>query len=85
MTSDPYEPADSPPPRLSAGTIALTGLLLLIPLVALAVVPLYSKATPRLWGFPFFYWYQFLWVFLASACTWAAYVTVTRARRGRRR
>jgi hypothetical protein len=22
---------------------------------------------------PFFFWYQFLWVFLAAACTFAAY------------
>jgi hypothetical protein len=50
-------------------------------MVALAVVPLYAKDGPRLWGFPFFFWYQFLWVFLASGFTYLAYVVVTRARR----
>jgi hypothetical protein len=84
MHPDPDQPADRPtvPPRLPPGTVALVAVLLLIPLVALAIVPVYSRTTPRLWGFPFFYWYQFLWVFLASACTYSAYVALTRARRG---
>ncbi len=56
-------------------------LLLLIPFVATLAVPLYNKRAPELWGFPFFYWYQFLWVFLASAFTWSAYLVISRARR----
>jgi hypothetical protein len=63
--------------------MVLAGVLLAIPIIGLAIVPVYSKAGPRLWGFPFFYWYQFLWVFLASAFTWGAYVVITRARRDR--
>jgi hypothetical protein len=82
MTSDPVEPSGASPRRLPAGATILAGLLLVIPLVALAMVPVYAKDKPRLWGFPFFYWYQFLWVFLTAALTWAAYVVVTRARRG---
>jgi hypothetical protein len=62
--------------------MALAGILLLIPLAALALVPIYAKADPHLWGFPFFYWYQFLWVFLASAFTFGAYLVIERARRG---
>jgi len=62
--------------------MAFAGLLLLIPLVALALVPTYAKDGPHLWGFPFFYWYQFLWVFLASGFTWGAFVVIARARRG---
>jgi hypothetical protein len=87
MALDPNEPHGRPavPGPLPAATQALVAVLILIPLVALAIVPVYSRATPRLWGFPFFYWYQFLWVFLASACTYAAYVAITRARRGARR
>jgi hypothetical protein len=37
-------------------------LLLLVPLVGLLWVPIYAKQDPELWGFPFFYWYQFAWV-----------------------
>ncbi len=69
--------------RLTVGAAAAAAVLLLIPLVALAAVPLYSRKTPELWGFPFFYWYQLLWVFLAPAFTWAAYVVITRSRRQR--
>jgi uncharacterized membrane protein YhdT len=42
-------------------------LLLALPYLALCFPSLYARATPALWGFPFFYWYQFAWVILASA------------------
>jgi hypothetical protein len=38
--------------------------LLLLPYIGLLWLPFYAKAQPRLLGFPFFYWYQFAWVFL---------------------
>src|SRR5262245_862029 len=41
-------------------------LLLLIPFVALLWVPFYNRIDPVLFSIPFFYWYQFLWVFLTS-------------------
>ena len=41
-------------------------LLLLIPFVALLWVPFYNRIDPALFGIPFFYWYQFAWVFLTS-------------------
>jgi Protein of unknown function (DUF3311) len=41
-------------------------LLLLVPFVALLWVPFYNSIEPALWGIPFFYWYQFLWVILTS-------------------
>jgi hypothetical protein len=40
--------------------------LLLVPFVALLWLPFYAKFSPELWGFPFFYWYQFLWVPLSA-------------------
>jgi hypothetical protein len=58
------------------------GILLGIPLVALALVPTYSSETPKLGGWPFFYWYQVLWVLLTPIFTWGAYVIIARARRG---
>ena len=41
-------------------------LLLLAPYLGLCIPAWYARATPTLFGFPFFYWYQFAWVFLAS-------------------
>ena len=40
--------------------------LLLLPAAGLLFPAIYSRATPALFGFPFFYWYQFAWVILAS-------------------
>ena len=63
--SEPGRSAGSTPP----GLVAAVGVLLAIPVVALLWVSSYNKVKPRLGGVPFFYWYQFLWVFLAAACT----------------
>jgi hypothetical protein len=41
-------------------------LLLVLPYLGLCFPQLYARATPALWGFPFFYWYQFAWVIVAS-------------------
>jgi hypothetical protein len=41
--------------------------LLVIPVLALIFPGLYNRETPVLFGFPFFYWYQLAWVFLATA------------------
>ena len=41
-------------------------LLLLLPYLGLCFPSLYARATPTLAGFPFFYWYQFAWVFLTA-------------------
>jgi hypothetical protein len=48
-------------------------LLLLIPFVALAFPPIYARQAPELFGFPFFYWYQFAWVPLSALLTWIVY------------
>jgi hypothetical protein len=80
------KPADSiPVPKSNKGLLALATVLLLIPVVALLWVGSYAKAEPRVAGFPFFIWYQFLWVFLCAACTWGAHRVVYLARPRRSR
>lgn len=69
------------PPSLPLCVKLTVAVLLGVPMLALLIVPIYAKHTPTLWGFPFFYWWQFLWVFIAAACTWAAYLMIDRARR----
>ena len=56
------------------------GVLLMIPIVALMWVPSYARIEPELLGFPFFFWYQFLWVFLCSGLTYTAYRLTLSAR-----
>lgn len=48
-------------------------LLLLIPLVGLLYPPFYARLEPWVFGFPFFIWYQFLWVFIGVAITALVY------------
>jgi hypothetical protein len=48
-------------------------LLLIVPFIALLWVPFYNHELPTLIGFPFFYWYQLLWVPVASLLIWLVY------------
>lgn len=66
--------------RMPVGAALLVGILLLIPCVALALVPTYSRTSPTLWGWPFFYWYQVLWVFVTPALTYSAYLIIKKTR-----
>ena len=52
-------------------------LLLALPYVGLCFPQVYARATPALWGFPFFYWYQFAWVVIASALLGIVYRKMT--------
>lgn len=47
--------------------------LLLLPFLALLYVPSYNKAEPSLLGFPYFYWYQLLWVPITVVLIWIVY------------
>lgn len=51
----------------------LLWLLLLIPYIGLLWVPFYNQREPALWGFPFFYWYQLIWVPITALLTWLVY------------
>jgi hypothetical protein len=47
--------------------------LLIAPALALAFPALYSRPTPELFGFPFFYWYQIGWILLSAFITAIVY------------
>jgi hypothetical protein len=73
--------ADNSPRRpIPAGRLVLAAVLIATGIVVPLLVSTYSHEKPRLWGFPFFFWYQLLWVFIASACTYAAYLIIERGR-----
>ena len=67
-------------PKTNMTRMFAAGILLAVPIVALLWVGTYAKPEPVLLGFPFFIWYQFLWVFLCSFCTWMAYRQIEAAR-----
>lgn len=55
-------------------------LLLLVPFVATLWVPFYNKLTPELAGFPFFYWYLFLWIGIGALITAVVYFATRESR-----
>ena len=67
-------------PAANKALLTVAAVLLAIPIVGLLWVSSYARLEPTLAGFPFFIWYQFLWVFLCAACTWASYRVVLIAR-----
>jgi hypothetical protein len=53
-------------------------LLLLVPFIALLWLPFYNHTEPQLFGFPFFYWYQFAWVPVTSLLIYIVYLGIRR-------
>ncbi|MBA2477873.1 MAG: DUF3311 domain-containing protein [Sporichthyaceae bacterium] len=53
--------------------LVIAGVLLAVCIVVPLLVPTYARAEPRLFGFPFFYWYQLAWVFICAALVTTAH------------
>ena len=51
-------------------------MLLVLPYLGLMFPQFYARATPELWGFPFFYRYQFMWVVLTAGLLGLVYKKV---------
>ncbi len=47
--------------------------LLVLPFVGLLWVPFYNQREPVLAGFPYFYWYQFVWIGVSAGLTAVVY------------
>lgn len=60
----------------------LAAVCLLVPFLALLWVPMYAGGSPGLFGVPFFYWYQLLWVLLTPALMGIGYGLSRRGRGG---
>ena len=66
--AQPARPGRSPVRR---GTVAV---LLLVAVGGALVVPIYARFLPKLGDFPFFYWYQLVWVPVAAGLCWVCYL-----------
>ena len=53
--------------------------LLLIPLAGTLIPAIYNTRDPELFGVPFFYWYQMLWIPLSVLVTTIVYRATRRA------
>ncbi|MEU2348832.1 DUF3311 domain-containing protein [Modestobacter sp. NPDC049651] len=54
--------------------------LLIVPIVVPLLVPLYNRRTPELFGWPFFYWIQLVFVALGVLSTALVYRATRRSR-----
>jgi hypothetical protein len=70
--------------RSSTGLWILIGIILAPAIVVPLWVPLYDKADPSLWGFPFFFWFQFAMILGSAVLTIVAYSLSLAAERRRR-
>ena len=70
-----------PPTHARTGAWALVTILLLVAVLGTLIVPIYARSSPKLGGFPFFYWYQLLWVPVVALLTTICYLITTRVAR----
>ena len=71
-------------PRLArprTGIWIVIAVLLAASLVGTLWVPFYNHTSPALGGFPFFYWYQLMWVPIVAILSLAAYLLSRLTRR----
>src|ERR1700733_5335273 len=48
--------------------------LLVIAVGGALVVPIYARSMPKIGAFPFFYWYQLVWVPVVAILCWLCYI-----------
>ncbi len=80
----PQSPSSADGLPVITPTRVVVAILVIAPFVALLWVSSYSKTGPTLGGWPFFYWYQMIWVLISAALTAIAYVLVRREEKARK-
>jgi membrane protein implicated in regulation of membrane protease activity len=76
------QPTSDPKSRSPITWVIIT-ILLLAALVGTLWVPFYARTAPKIGAFPFFYWYQLLWVPVVAVLSWVCYLLARSAKRGR--
>jgi hypothetical protein len=79
------DPGDTDPRWKLTPTKIIVTVLLLVGIIVPLLVSTYDQVEPRLLGFPFFYWYQLVWVFIAAGICWLCFVLLQRERAAYRR
>jgi hypothetical protein len=69
-------------PRKHVGTWIVITVLLAAAVIGTLWVPFYNHLTPALKEFPFFYWYQLMWVPIVAILAAASYLLSRLAQRG---
>jgi hypothetical protein len=66
--------AQPAPSGKSPATWGAVTVLLIVAIIGTLWVPIYARSMPQLGPFPFFYWYQLIWVPLTAAILWICYL-----------
>jgi hypothetical protein len=77
-TADPARSGPAAPPQRTDRSP--WNWLLIIPIVVPLLTPLYNSASPRLLGFPAFYWLQFAFILVGVTTTSVVYQMTKRGR-----
>jgi cytochrome bd-type quinol oxidase subunit 2 len=68
--------------RKSPATWTVVAILLAIAILGTLWVPLYARSAPKLGPFPFFYWFQLIWVPATAVLCWICYLLLRAKRDG---
>jgi Ca2+/H+ antiporter len=61
----------------------IAGVLLLVAVIGAFWVPIYARNAPKLGDFPFFYWFQLIWMPVVMVLCYLAYLLLRTPRTGR--
>ncbi len=63
----------APPGRNPVRRVTVT-VLLVVAIAGTLWVPIYARSMPKLGDFPFFYWYQLIWLPVVAILSWLCYI-----------
>ena len=75
--------AQTTPPRRNPATWVAVSILVIIGIVGTLWVPIYARSAPKLGDFPFFYWYQLIWLPVVAILSWLCYILLRAPRHSR--
>ena len=61
-------------PAKSPAIKAAVAVMLAVAIIGALWVPIYAHTMPKLGDFPFFYWYQLVWVPVVAVLSWVCYL-----------
>ncbi|MGC8537739.1 MAG: DUF3311 domain-containing protein [Candidatus Micrarchaeia archaeon] len=67
------------------GKKVIAAILIIIPFIAYLALPLYNTEFPEVYGLPFFYWYQIIWLPISGALFYIAAVLIDSGRKKAKR
>jgi hypothetical protein len=84
MSDTPTTPENGRNSKVVTPARIAAAVCVIVPFAAMFWVASYNRTGPSLGGFPFFYWYQLVWVVITALLMGAAYWLIRYDERGRR-